>query len=61
MLKNLLALSAGRGSLESIMAFLNKHRLEPMIGASYAFDHIRDACIALDSHKVNGKIVVTME
>ena len=42
------------------MAFLNKHRLEPMIGASYDFDHIRDACIALDGGKVNGKIVVTV-
>ena len=42
------------------MAFLNKHRLEPMIGASYDLDHIRDACIALDGGKVNGKIVVTV-
>lgn len=47
-------------TVNDIMAFLNKHRLEPMIGASYAFDHIRDACIALDGGKVNGKIVVTM-
>lgn len=47
-------------TVNDIMAFLNKHRLEPMIGASYAFDHIRDACIALDGGKVNGKIVVTV-
>ena len=47
-------------TVDNIMAFLNKHRLEPMIGASYAFDHIRDACIALDGGKVNGKIVVTV-
>ena len=45
-------------TVDNIMAFLNKHRLEPMIGASYDFDHIRDACIALDGGKVNGKIVV---
>ena len=47
-------------TVDDIMAFLNKHRLEPMIGASYDFDHIRDACIALDGGKVNGKIVVTV-
>ena len=47
-------------TVNDIMAFLNKHRLEPMIGASYDFDHIRDACIALDGGKVNGKIVVTV-
>ena len=47
-------------TVDDIMAFLNKHRLEPMIGASYGFDHIRDACIALDGGKVNGKIVVTV-
>ena len=47
-------------TVDNIMAFLNKHRLEPMIGASYDFDHIRDACIALDGGKVNGKIVVTV-
>ena len=47
-------------TVDDIFAFLNKHRLEPMIGASYNFDHIRDACIALDGGKVNGKIVVTV-
>ena len=47
-------------TVDDIMAFLNKHRLEPMIGASYDFDHIRDACIALDGGKVNGKIVVIL-
>ena len=47
-------------TVDDIMAFLNKHRLEPMLGASYDFDHIRDACIALDGGKVNGKIVVTV-
>ena len=47
-------------TVDDIMAFLNKHRLEPMIGTSYDFDHIRDACIALDGGKVNGKIVVTV-
>ena len=47
-------------TVNNIMAFLDKHRLEPMIGESYVFDHIRDACIALDGGKVNGKIVVTV-
>ena len=27
----------------------------------FTFDQVKDACIALDSHKVNGKIVVTMD
>lgn len=47
-------------TVNDIMAFLNGHRLDPMIGASYDFEHIRDACIALDGGKVNGKIVVVL-
>ena len=47
-------------TVNDIMAFLNSRRLEPMVGASYDFDHIRDACIALDGGRVNGKIVVTV-
>ena len=43
-----------------IFAFLNKHHLEPAFGACFNFDHIRDACLALDGGKVNGKIVVTI-
>jgi len=47
--------------VEEIFAFLNRHGLEPAFGACYDFAHIRDACLALDDGKVNGKIVVTME
>ncbi|WP_092983439.1 zinc-binding dehydrogenase [Ruminococcus sp. YE78] len=43
-----------------IFAFLNEHRLEPCFGECFDFEHIKDACIALDSGKVNGKIVVKM-
>lgn len=47
--------------INDIFAFLNVHRIVPTYGAHFTFDQVQDACIALDSHKVNGKIVVTME
>ena len=46
--------------MDDIFAFLGSHHLVPTYGARFSFDRIRDACIALDSHEVNGKIVVTM-
>lgn len=45
-------------TVNDIFEFLNEHNLQPCFGASYDFENIRDACIALDSGKVNGKIVV---
>lgn len=47
--------------INDIFAFLNVHRIVPTYGEHFTFDQVQDACIALDSHKVNGKIVVTME
>ena len=46
--------------IDDIFGFMNEHKLSPKIGAEYNFEHIREACIALDSGKVNGKIVVTV-
>ena len=45
-------------TVNDIFEFLNEHNLQPCFGASYDFENIKDACIALDSGKVNGKIVV---
>lgn len=47
-------------TMHDIFAFLDKHALKPAIGARFDFEHIRDACIALDSGSVNGKIIVTL-
>ena len=47
-------------TVNNIFAFLNEHKLEPCFGECFDFEHIREACIALDSGKVNGKIVVKM-
>lgn len=47
-------------TVDEIFAFLNEHRLEPCFGECFDFEHIKDACIALDSGKANGKIVVKM-
>lgn len=44
--------------IQDIFSFMDEHQLKPLIGAVYDFDHIKDACMALDSGKVNGKIVV---
>ena len=47
-------------TVDEIFAFLNEHRLEPCFGECFDFELIKDACIALDSGNVNGKIVVKM-
>jgi len=44
-----------------MMAFISGHHLRPTIGRRYTFDHIADACTALDQGTVDGKIVVTMD
>lgn len=41
-----------------IFSFMDKNDLKPLVGATFDFEHIREACIALDSGRVNGKIVV---
>lgn len=48
-------------TVDEIIAFLNEHKLEPCFGECFDFEHIKDACIALDFGKVNGKIVVKVE
>ena len=47
-------------TVDTIFAFLDRHHLEPALGACFAFDQIRDACLALDGGGVNGKIVVRL-
>lgn len=44
--------------MDEIFSFIDGNRLHPRVGASYAFADIREACVALDGGKVNGKIVV---
>lgn len=46
--------------ITDIFTFLQEHHLSPVVGAAFEFEQIRDACIALDGGKVNGKIVVTV-
>lgn len=47
--------------IDDIFAFMNKHELHPLIGKQFKFDDIRDACIAMDNGKINGKIVITLD
>ncbi|HIU32174.1 MAG TPA: zinc-binding dehydrogenase [Candidatus Caccousia avistercoris] len=47
-------------AVDDIFAFLVEYRLTPCLGRCFAFSHIREACLALDSGTVNGKIVVKM-
>ncbi len=49
-----------REVMGEIFAFLDRKMLEPCMGAVYDFKDIREACMALDSGKINGKIVVTV-
>lgn len=46
--------------MDSIFEFFEKYSLTPKIGKVFDFSDIREACIALDSGKVNGKIVVKL-
>ena len=46
--------------MDDIFDFMTKHKLSPQIGASFDFENIKDACIALDEGRVNGKIVVSI-
>ena len=44
--------------MQDIFSFMDEYQLKPLAGAVYDFENIREACIALDEGKVNGKIVV---
>jgi len=44
--------------INEIFRFLSEKSVTPVYGAQYCFSDIREACIALDSGKVNGKIVI---
>ena len=47
-----------RQIIDDIFGFLSKHKLQPHFGKSFDFSDIKEACITLDSGKVNGKIVI---
>ena len=44
--------------MDKIFAFLNEKKLVPASGKVFGFDEIREAIIAQDEGKVNGKIIV---
>lgn len=46
--------------ISDIFSFLENHNLKPLVGAVYKFENIRDALLDLDSHRTNGKIVITL-
>lgn len=46
--------------LDDIFSFIKTHQLEPHVGETFAFWDIQKACIAMDSGRVNGKIVVEL-
>lgn len=47
-------------TMDKIFSFLARYRLRPRIGARYDFSHIREACVAQDSGRADGKIVVAV-
>ena len=47
-----------RKMIQDIFNSMDQYNLKPLVGAIFDFSHIKEACIALDSGKVNGKIVV---
>ena len=46
--------------MQKIFRFMDERQLRPLVGARFHFADIREACMALDSGKINGKIVVTL-
>lgn len=46
--------------MNDIFSFIHEDNLHPCVGAEFDFSEIKEACAALDSGNVNGKIVVTM-
>lgn len=44
--------------IDEIFDFMNKNKLAPCLGKIFDFENLRDALIAQDTGKVNGKIVV---
>ena len=46
--------------MDEIFNFIEAKKIIPSYGASYKFDDIREACIAMDDSRVNGKIVIRM-
>ncbi len=53
-------LKAERGDLERIVAMYLDGRFRANVGATFAFDQGREACLALRDRHVSGKIVVTV-
>lgn len=47
-------------TVDSIFAFIKEHGLRPKYAECYRFSEIREACMALDGGKANGKIVVIL-
>ena len=47
--------------MDAIFAFIASRQIVPDRGARYRFEEIREACVALDSGRINGKIVVLTE
>lgn len=47
--------------MNDIFCFLNEHKLSPEIGAIYDFKDIQQACMDLDNHKTDGKIVINVQ
>ena len=45
-------------TMADIYSFLDHHNLTPSIGAVYPFSHIAQALYDMDSHKIDGKIVI---
>lgn len=46
--------------MDAIFSFIREKDLRPCMGAEFNFSEIKEACMALDSGKVNGKIVIKM-
>ena len=47
-----------QSTIDAIFEFNSTHQIVPDYGAKYRFEDICEACVALDSGRINGKIVI---
>lgn len=46
--------------MQDIFSFIDDQNFKPLVGATYDFEKINEACVALDAGRINGKIVIVI-
>jgi NADPH:quinone reductase-like Zn-dependent oxidoreductase len=52
--------SPAQRAIDGIFSYLRAHNLSPLVSRIYDFERIGEACQAMDSGGINGKIVISV-